>query len=643
MNYRAKILVALLIPMLLAADAAPPRDGQSLVGTKMPDLAFDRWIGTDGGKPLDVSGRPVLYRWWTAGCSFCTKTLPSIETLRTRHEADGLRVVAVFHPKPVREVAVDKIQDAAKQNGYSGVIAADDSWSQLNRVWLSEGRPATSVSILVDAKGVIRYVHPGTTYFPSDDPEYAKENKAFRELEAMVATVLAEAKQNGRATQPAGWKAGVAAVRITPDKPLVLLGYPDRAGPFTKVSQDIWAKAIAIEDPAGHRAVIVTGDLVGFQAANTTNPVCERLEQITGLPRERFIFNASHTHTGPVVSQKPQRTYNVGHPAMTDVDAAQTAAYTKSLQDKLTSVCVEALGKLAPAELSWGKGEVKFPMSRRMPTPNGVIMANNPSGITDHDAPVLRVNDAEGKPIAILFGAACHNVAAGGINEIHGDYAGVAQLELQNAYPGAVAMFMAGCGADVNPVMYGSLALAERHGKELATEVQRILGGELKPIDGKLTTQFSQSPFPLQQLSREQIDAYTKLPNFQARQAKHMLEILDGGGELLKTYDAPISVWQFGDALTLVALPGEPVAEYVPLLRKSLGEKNLWIAGFNNDCFGYLPTASVIKEGGHEAIGITLWAWGQDLDRYVAFFAPEVQDHVVKTAMELAKKAGRKP
>ena len=79
----------------------------------------------------------------------------------------------------------------------------------------------------------------------------------------------------------------------------------------------------------------------------------------------------------------------------------------------------------------------------------------------------------------------------------------------------------------------------------------------------------------------------------------------------------------------------------MPLLRKSLGEKNLWVAGFNNDCFGYLPTAAVIKEGGHEAIGITLWAWGQDLDRYVAFFAPAVQDVVVNTATDLAKKAGR--
>jgi hypothetical protein len=442
----------------------------------------------------------------------------------------------------------------------------------------------------------------------------------------------------------AGWKAGAAAVKITPEKPVVLLGYPDRKGPFTSVAQNIYAKALALEDDAGHKAVIVTGDLVGFQAHTTTDPVCERLEKLTGLPRERFIFNASHTHTGPVVSLKPQRVYNVGHGAMTDADAAETLAYTHALQDKLVAVVQESLKNLAPATISYGAGRVDFPMSRRMPTPSGVVMAPNEKGMTDRTAPVLCVTGSHGKRVAILFGCACHNVACGGgANFVHGDFAGCAQAALQRAHPGVVAMFMQGCGADANPQPWGSVAIAEKHGQALAKEVDRVMSGEMLAIESKLSTQFTKTPFPLQELSRQDIAGYMQLPNFQARQAKHMLEVLDGSGTLLKSYDAPISVWQFGgtDGFTLVALPGEPVAEYVGLLQKSLGEKNLWVAGYDNDCFGYLPTARVIKQGGHEAIGITLWAWGQDIDRYVAFFAPPVQDVVVNTASKLAKDAGR--
>lgn len=199
MIHRVGLLIAIVVP-LVAADAPPappasPRDGRELVGTKLITLKFDRWIGTDGGKPLDVSGRPVLYRWWTSGCPFCAKTLPAIETLRTHYESQGLRVVAVFHPKPPRDVSVETIQAAAKKIGYSGVIATDDSWSQLKRVWLTEERPSTSVSILVDPKGVIRFVHPGTMFFPSDDPAHAKENGSFRALEAAIEKVVAEAKK----------------------------------------------------------------------------------------------------------------------------------------------------------------------------------------------------------------------------------------------------------------------------------------------------------------------------------------------------------------------------------------------------------------------------------------------------------------
>jgi hypothetical protein len=74
----------------------------------------------------------------------------------------------------------------------------------------------------------------------------------------------------------AGWKAGVAAVKITPEKPVVLLGYTNRGGPFTGVEQDIYAKALALEDSAGRRAVIVTGDLVGFQGP-FIEPVLQRI------------------------------------------------------------------------------------------------------------------------------------------------------------------------------------------------------------------------------------------------------------------------------------------------------------------------------------------------------------------------------
>ena len=462
----------------------------------------------------------------------------------------------------------------------------------------------------------------------------------------LVTAALAPFASAAAAEGQPQWKAGLAVVKITPEKPLSLLGYPSRPGVFESVAGDIYVKALALEDAEGKRAVIVTGDLVGFQGPVTVEPVAARIAEKKDLrlSRDRLIFNASHTHTGPVVSLVPNLRWNVGHPPMSEQDAKNTVEYTKALQDKMVAVVEAAVSKLEPARLSWGVGAVEFPMSRRMPTPNGVVMAANPDGLTDRTVPVLRVDSADGKTLrGVLFGTACHNVAAGQANVIHGDYAGEAQAALEKAHPGAVALFMAGCGADANPRPMGSLEIAARHGQSLAQEVDRVMAAGLTPVDGPLQVAYARPALPLMKLSKQELEQkWAPIPNFQGETAKQMLAVLAGGQELLTSYEAPVSVWQFGDDLSLVALPAEPVAEYVPLIQEAIGKDKLWVAGFNNDCFGYLPTKKVVAEGGHEAIGITLWAWGQDLHQRVGFFAPEVQDLIVNTVSDLAKQAGRK-
>ena len=83
---------------------------------------------------------------------------------------------------------------------------------------------------------------------------------------------------------------------------------------------------------------------------------------------------------------------------------------------------------MQPARLSWGGGVIDFAMNRREFTPTGVILGVNPRGLTDRGVPVLRVDGADGKPCAILFGTAVHGTTLGPNNlEICGDFAGFAQ------------------------------------------------------------------------------------------------------------------------------------------------------------------------------------------------------------------------
>ena len=59
------------------------------------------------------------------------------------------------------------------------------------------------------------------------------------------------------------WKAGVASAVITPEQPMWMAGYAARNKPSEGKVHDLYAKALAIEDAAGTRLVIVTTDLIG--------------------------------------------------------------------------------------------------------------------------------------------------------------------------------------------------------------------------------------------------------------------------------------------------------------------------------------------------------------------------------------------
>ena len=71
---------------------------------------------------------------------------------------------------------------------------------------------------------------------------------------------------------------------------------------------------------------------------------------------------------------------------------------------------------------------------------------------------------------------------------------------------------------------------------------------------------------------------------------------------------------------------------YVPLLETELGHRKLWIAAYSNDCFGYLPTAKLLAEGGYET---------RCLYTEPGFFAPEAESVVLAKVREMAEQIGR--
>jgi hypothetical protein len=443
-------------------------------------------------------------------------------------------------------------------------------------------------------------------------------------IAVMLFAVLARAAD-------ADWKVGLAHVKITPEQPVHLAGYASRNHPYEKVTTDLYAKALALESKDGQLAVLVTTDLIGLSAA-ISEPVCERLASMAGLRREQILLSSSHIHTGPTLSldPKPRDSQAAG-------DAQRTVEYTRQLQDKLVDVVQRALEKREPARLSYGAGVANFVMNRREFTPNGVILGVNARGPADRSVPVLRIDDANDKLRAVLFGAGTHNTTlTQECYEVCGDYAGFAQTYIEEQHPGVRAMFILGLAGDSNPYPRGTMAMSRDHGATLGKEACRVLETKLRPVRGPLKLAFGKADLPLQEPpSRAELEKQAARKNsVQAWIAGQMLAALDKGEKLPRQYPAPVAVWQFGDDLTLAALSGEVVVDYVGLLEKALGPNRLWPVAYCNDVFGYVPSARVLAEGGYETRGLYVGGIG--------LFDPKAQDVLVAKVRELAEKAGRK-
>jgi neutral ceramidase len=443
----------------------------------------------------------------------------------------------------------------------------------------------------------------------------------------LIAAVARSAPVLAQADEPqAEWKAAAASVVITPEEPMWMAGYAARDKPSEGKVHDLYAKALALEDRQGTRLVVVTMDLIGIP-----RPLRERLEAEAAkrfeLPPEGLLLNASHTHCGPELRMSKAALYDLPPERV-----QQARHYCERLQEKLLGLIEQALDNLTPAGLSYTHARAGFAMNRRLPTEQGFLNRPNPDGPVDHDVPVLRIDGPDEKPRAVLFGYACHATTLG-FYQFCGDWPGFAQRYVEESHPGATALFMAGCGADQNPQPRRTLELAEQHGRALANGVEAALISRSRPVGGPLRLALDEVTLPFAEPpSRQELEEQAKSKNkYEKRHAEVLLQELEETGKIRTTYPYLVHVARFGDDLTLVALAGEVVVDYSLRLKAELAGAPVWVAGYSNDVFAYLPSLKVLKEGGYEGGGAM---------RYTALcgpFAPSVEKLVVDKVHELVQ------
>jgi hypothetical protein len=187
------------------------------------------------------------------------------------------------------------------------------------------------------------------------------------------------------------------------------------------------------------------------------------------------MLNLSHNHSSPALP---------AFMAMTDSpeEAALRVRYGRELERALVEAALEADAALRPARLGTGWGESRIGVYRRETREGRDVLGEVPDHPIDASVGVVRIDDLEGDPIAVMFRYSAHPVTVGPRSMVaSADYPGPAREVVERSL-GGLALFLQGCGGNVNPAVGIGYEIdcretKNRVGFELGGEVLKVAAG----------------------------------------------------------------------------------------------------------------------------------------------------------------------
>lgn len=188
-----------------------------------------------------------------------------------------------------------------------------------------------------------------------------------------------------------GLLAGAATVDITPAGSVFLYGYPHVPRYSTGVHDPLECAALYLRGASGNEALFLANDLI-FLPKQLVAEVRRRIRERTGTPAEAILISATHTHSGPIMTDHLS---NAADPVLPRVDPN----YLNWLADRLVLAAELAVKAAVPAELGRGVAQAEGVGSNR----------HDPAGPADPEVPVLVARSREsGVPIACMIVYAMH-------------------------------------------------------------------------------------------------------------------------------------------------------------------------------------------------------------------------------------------
>ena len=419
-----------------------------------------------------------------------------------------------------------------------------------------------------------------------------------------------------------GLRAGYGKADITPNEPVEMGGYNMRNAPSDGVwgHEHLYARALVFE-AAGERIAFLETDVIIIREADAFR---RRVADATGIPMEHVLLGDAHNHAAPSPNGKLESNWD------------------RVFDKGLVTATMQALANLQPVKIAAGTGHSRIAMNRRHMIPTdvdssltfdendvsqsfgkfktdnpvsihefgGVMrLGANPAGPIDDAVQVVRIDKADGKPLAVMIHYACHGTSLGGRNsKISGEWMGRMQEYVEKQFPGVGAIYLQGAAGDINPRVVGGLD-GYRDNIETTWALGEEAGREVARVYGSLAPE----PLPSARLQIE--TAEIRLP-------RTYRELFDDFTHT--SIPAPTTIVRMGDMMW-TTFPGEMFSGIGRKVKAASPATYAHVMGYTNGYIGYFPERQAYADGGYEvaathldpaAEGIYLRAIGELMKRF---------------------------
>ncbi len=397
-------------------------------------------------------------------------------------------------------------------------------------------------------------------------------------------------------------KCGVAQTDITPN-----LGSHIPGQTFNRLSDGVldrlYAKAIVFDDGNKKIASVVLDTII--ISAEAVAQIRKKTALKCPLDQKAVMVSAIHTHTGPPVGDLYQ----------SKIDPE----YMEFLTTRASDAIVMAYSNMKNVKVGAAAGyEDAIAFNRRYRMKDGTYRTNPPVKSPELDIPlgpidpqvtVLRIDDENDLPVAVLSNYACHLDVVGG-TKYSADYPGeIARTVSRNLGEHVISIFYTGTCGNINHINFKlEKGKPSSSGKAYSDYMGRVLAYEILKTREKIVTasdcsvNYASSVIRFNTRKPNQsavLEAYEKIKNNPSGKLFNELELIKIYENPKPYLEAELQVMSIGD-LAIVALPGEIFVEFGLDIKKNSPFKNNITAELSNGSIGYVPVREAFDQGGYE-------------------------------------------